>query len=37
MTGIDIREFTEICNTYKYETLYCHQSIELEYVGERPY
>ena len=35
MTGIDIREFIEVCNTCKYETFYCHLSIELEFVGER--
>ena len=33
MTGIEIRQFIEICNTSKYETFYWHQSVELEFVG----
>ena len=36
MTGIDISEFIEICNTCKYETFYRHQSVILEFVGECP-
>ena len=35
MMGIDNREFIEICDVWKYETFYCLQSIELEFIGER--